>query len=37
VIAAPVVDRGGEVASAFLALAYCGIAFVIAGDSKKIA
>jgi uncharacterized membrane protein YphA (DoxX/SURF4 family) len=26
---------GGEVSSAFLALAYCGIAFVIAGDIKK--
>ncbi len=37
VIAAPASDWGGEVASAFLALAYCGIALVIAGDSKKIA
>jgi len=37
VIAAPVADRGGEVASAFLALAYCGIAFVIAGHAKRIA
>jgi uncharacterized membrane protein len=26
----------GEVASAMLALAYCGIAFVIAGDSKRV-
>jgi hypothetical protein len=31
VIAAPASDPGGEVTSAFLALAYCGIAFVIAG------
>jgi uncharacterized membrane protein len=28
-IAAPVADNGGEVTSAFLALPYCGIAFVI--------
>jgi len=28
---------GGEVTSAFLALAYSGIAFVIAGAAKKIA
>jgi uncharacterized membrane protein len=34
-IDAPMEDKGGEVASGFLALAYCGIAFVIAGDSKK--
>jgi len=32
VIASPVADLGGEVASAFLALAYSGIAFVIAGN-----
>lgn len=31
VIAAPVADWGGEATSACLALAYCGIAFVIAG------
>ena len=31
VIAASMSDNGGEVTSAFLALAYCGIAFVIAG------
>jgi hypothetical protein len=36
VIAAPAADRGGEITSAFLALAYCGIAFVIAGGNKKI-
>jgi uncharacterized membrane protein YphA (DoxX/SURF4 family) len=35
VIAAPPADRTGELSSAFLALAYCGIAFVIAGMSKK--
>ena len=34
-IASPDGDKGGEVTSAFLALAYCGIAFVIAGGSKK--
>jgi uncharacterized membrane protein len=32
VIAAPIADRGDEIASAFLALAYSGIAFVIAGN-----
>jgi hypothetical protein len=37
VIAAPVADRADEITSAFLALAYCGIAFVIAGAAKKIA
>jgi uncharacterized membrane protein len=37
VIASPSVYMGSEVTSAFLALAYCGIAFVIAGASKKIA
>jgi hypothetical protein len=35
VIVAPSADRGGEVTSAFLALAYSGIAFVIAGAAKK--
>jgi uncharacterized membrane protein YphA (DoxX/SURF4 family) len=35
VIAVPVADRSGELASAFLALAYCGIAFAIAGTTKK--
>ncbi len=35
VIAASFDDKGGEVTSLFLALAYCGIAFVIAGDSRK--
>jgi uncharacterized membrane protein YphA (DoxX/SURF4 family) len=35
VIAAPVTDIEGEVTSAFLALAYSGIAFVIAGANKK--
>lgn len=30
-LAAPLAENGGEVVSAFLALAYCGIAFVIAG------
>jgi uncharacterized membrane protein len=34
-IASSVGDQGGEVSSAFLALAYCGIAFVIAGTFKK--
>jgi uncharacterized membrane protein len=34
VIAAPADGIGGEVASAMLALAYCGIAFVIAGVNK---
>jgi uncharacterized membrane protein len=34
-IAAPAAERGGEVVSAFLALAYCGIAFVIAGIPKQ--
>jgi hypothetical protein len=31
-IAASADDAGGEITSAFLALAYCGIAFVIAGS-----
>jgi len=35
VIASPSAYMGAEIASAFLALAYCGIAFVIAGDAKK--
>jgi uncharacterized membrane protein YphA (DoxX/SURF4 family) len=35
VIAAPVADRAGEITSAFLALGYSGIAFVIAGAAKK--
>jgi uncharacterized membrane protein len=35
VMASPVADMGDEVASAFLALAYSGIAFVIAGANKK--
>ena len=35
VIAAAPADRTGELSSAFLALAYCGIAFVIAGTTKK--
>ncbi|MDP4147770.1 MAG: hypothetical protein Q8927_17765 [Bacteroidota bacterium] len=30
-VAAPFAENGGEIISAFLALAYCGIAFVIAG------
>jgi hypothetical protein len=34
-IVSPVADLGDEVTSAFLALAYSGIAFVIAGGSKK--
>lgn len=37
VIAAHGSDNGGEVTSAFLALAYCGTAFVIAGAAKKTA
>jgi hypothetical protein len=36
VIVSPVADREGEVTSAFLALAYSGIAFVIAGATKKM-
>ena len=35
VIAAAAADRGGEITSAFLALGYSGIAFVIAGAAKK--
>jgi len=35
VIAAAPANRAGELSSAFLALAYCGIALVIAGTSKK--
>ncbi|MFI5133831.1 MAG: hypothetical protein ACHQEB_05815 [Chitinophagales bacterium] len=35
VIASPLADIGSEVASAFLALAYSGIAFVIAGVNEK--
>jgi len=35
VIASPVADLGSELTSAFLALAYCGTAFVIAGAAKK--
>jgi hypothetical protein len=34
-IASPFAGKGGEVTSAFLALAYSGIAFVIAGANKK--
>ena len=34
VVAAHISDQGGEVTSAFLALAYCGIAFVISGSAK---
>jgi uncharacterized membrane protein len=37
VIASPAAYIGSEIASACLALAYCGIAFVIAGNAKKIA
>ena len=35
VLTAGMAGGGGEVSSAFLALAYCGIAFVIAGTTKK--
>jgi uncharacterized membrane protein YphA (DoxX/SURF4 family) len=35
VINAPVADRGDEMISAFLALAYSGIAFIISGATKK--
>lgn len=35
VIVSPVADIGGEIASAIIALAYSGIAFVIAGAAKK--
>ncbi|HLX65681.1 MAG TPA: hypothetical protein VKR41_01755, partial [Puia sp.] len=34
-IAAPAAERGGEVISAFLALAYSGIAFAIAGAQRS--
>jgi len=37
VIAASAADRAGETISAFIALAYCGIALVIAGTGKKMA
>ncbi len=37
VIASPAAYLGSEITSAFIALAYSGIAFVIAGASKKIA
>jgi len=36
-IASPAADMDGEIASALLALAYSGIAFVIAGTAKKMA
>ena len=36
VVAAPVADRGGEITSAFLALAYGGSAFVVAGVGKRV-
>jgi hypothetical protein len=36
VIAAPSEAMSGEASSALIALAYCGIAFVVAGDAKKI-
>ena len=36
VIVSPLADIGDEVTSAFLALAYSGIAFVIAGATKAI-
>lgn len=35
VITSSVAERGGEITSAFLALAYSGTAFVIAGDAKN--
>ena len=35
VITSSVADRGGEITSAFLALAYSGTAFVIAGEAKN--
>jgi hypothetical protein len=35
VTAAPTADMSGELVSAFLALGYSGIAFVIAGNEKK--
>jgi uncharacterized membrane protein len=34
-VAAPFAENGGEISSGFLALAYCGTAFAIAGKSKK--
>ncbi len=36
VIVSPAADMGDEITSAFLALAYSGIAFVIAGGGKKV-
>jgi hypothetical protein len=36
-LAAPAADNAGEITSAFLAFAYCGIAFVIAGSSELAA
>jgi hypothetical protein len=36
VVVSPIADIGGELTSAFLALAYSGTAFVIAGANKKI-
>jgi hypothetical protein len=36
VITSSSADMGGEVTSAFLALAYSGIAFAIAGAAKKL-
>ncbi len=35
IVVSSAADMGGEVTSAFLALAYCGVAFVIAGAAKK--
>jgi hypothetical protein len=35
VIASPFAEAGGEITSAFLALAYSGIAFIIAGTADE--
>ena len=34
-MAAPIAENGGEIVSGLIALAYCGIAFMIAGDYRK--
>jgi uncharacterized membrane protein YphA (DoxX/SURF4 family) len=36
VVSTPIADDEGEITSAFLALAYSGIAFLIAGAAKKV-
>jgi hypothetical protein len=36
VVTTPMADDEGEITSAFIALAYSGIAFMIAGAAKKV-